>query len=128
MKRPHWSRRFVLLVSLVFTLSLAAGVAWGGNYDTFYCGNPSTYCQLGSGGYASTASTALRDNNYVRCNVGCHVHVWYDNGNGAYDITHSNGAIDALITAGSIGYAYSRCETDSGYGWNWATCDTMWHT
>jgi hypothetical protein len=112
----------------VFALSLAAGVAWGAQYDTFYCGDPGTWCQLGSGAYKSTASVALRDDNYVQCNAGCHVHVWYDNGGGAYFITHSNGTCCAWISAGSSGYAYSRCETDSGYGWNYAKCDTHWHT
>ena len=77
---------------------------------------------------ASTASTALRDDNEVQCSAGCHVHVWYDNGGGAYDIVHSNGASSAYINVASVGYAYSRCETDSGYGWNWAICDTNWHT
>jgi hypothetical protein len=117
--------RLVLAVSAVAILATTAGVALATDYDTYYCGSPpNTYCLLGSG----TPSTGLRYDNYVSCTTGCHTHVWYDNGGGAYDITHTNGSSSTHINQASVGYAYSRCETDSGYGSNYAQCHTPWHT
>lgn len=126
----HRPRQWLLAatVTSAFMLAIGSGIALAGNFQTWYCGSPSSPCNLGSGSPVSTASTALRDNNTVSCNTGCHTHVWYDAGSGAYDITHTNGSSSVSINQGSGGYAYSKCETDSGYGTNWATCETTWHT
>jgi hypothetical protein len=125
-------RRWLLVLVLMSALMLVVGVgvALSTNYQTWYCGDPSSPCLLGSGSAVSTASVALRDNNNVSCNTACHAHVWYDQGNGAgaYDITHTAGACCISINQGSGGYAYSKCETDSGFGSNYATCETLWHT
>jgi hypothetical protein len=128
-RHPHrWLAGTVVALAAI-VVALSAGVSSAANYDTYYCGSPpTTYCLLGSGSYMTTASVALRDDNYVSCTTGCHTHVWYDNGSGAYDITHTNGMSSIDIGYGSTGYAYSRCETDSGYGSNYAQCHTTWHT
>jgi len=125
--RRRWLLGLVVAASTL-ALAIGAGVAWSTNYDTYYCGTATSYCTLGSGGYASTASTALRDENYVHCEYTCHTHVWYDAGSGAYDLAYTNGGTDASTPGPSISYAYSRCETDSGYGSNPARCHTTWHT
>lgn len=128
----RWPQRWLLIVSMVSALMLAigSGIALSANFDTYYCGTASSTCTLGSGSPVSTVSTALRDNNTVWCISSCHTHVWYDagQGGGAYYITHTNGGQSVSINIGSGGYAYSKCETDSGYGTNQAECDTTWHT
>jgi hypothetical protein len=122
-------RAWLVAVVAAGALALTAGIASSANYDTYYCGTATTWCVLGSGSYETTVSTALRDNDYTHCATGCHVHNWYYNTtDGAYNIVHSNGSQDAVAGAGSIVYAYSRCETDSGYGSNNARCHTPWHT
>jgi hypothetical protein len=122
-------RAYVVGAIAAGVLALTAGIASSANYDTYYCGTATTWCVLGSGQYESTAGVALRDNDYTHCATNCHVHNWYYNTSlGSYNIVHSNGTQDAVAGAGSGAYAYSRCETDSGYGSNNARCHTPWHT
>jgi hypothetical protein len=121
-------RRLIATLSVALVLAAGAGVAASANYDTYYCGTASSTCTLGSGSPVSTASVALRDNNTVWCVSSCHTHVWYDQGSGAYDTTYTHGGQSISINQGSGGYAYSKCETDSGFGTNPAECDTTWHT
>lgn len=126
----HARRRTAGLVALAMAavaLAVGVGVASSANYDTYYCGTATSWCTLGSGAYQSTAGVALRDDNYVSCISDCWTHVWYDDGSGAYYVTHTYGASSVDIGLSSAGDAYSRCETDSGYGSYSARCHTTWH-
>ena len=77
-----------------------------------------------------TASTALRDANYVHCFYStCHSDVWYEiPGQGTYKLRHSYGAQDNSIGSSDGSYAYAWCSTSAGYGTNTARCHTDWHT
>jgi hypothetical protein len=125
-------RRWIALVAMVAAVSAAAffaAYAIAANYQTWYCGSASTYCTMTESG-SHTASTALRDANYVHCLYStCHSDVWYEiPGQGTYKLRHSYGAQDNSIGSSDGSYAYAWCSTSAGYGTNTARCHADWHT
>lgn len=114
-------------LAAVSAATFFAAYAVAASYQTWYCGSASTYCTMTESG-SQTASTALRDANYVHClNSICHSDVWYLRSGSIYKLKQSFGAQDNSIGS-SDGYAYADCATSIGYGTNTARCHTDWHT
>lgn len=130
MKRisPRARRRWVVLAAVALALAIAA-VVHAANYTTYYCGDALNWCTVYSDSPRSTYSVALRDDNIIECRYGCHTRVYYySSSTGSFGVLHTNGGNSAYYLLGSQGYyVYSRCITDTGYGYNTAHCWTHWH-
>ncbi len=74
MRVPGFRRMGRTAAASVFIALVLVGAALAD--VTYYVGTPTSYEQLGQG-WESTASTALRDSNSVRCTTTCHVDTRY---------------------------------------------------
>jgi hypothetical protein len=121
-------RRLALLTAVAASVAaFFAASAWA--FQTYYCGTSTSYCTMTETG-ASTASTALRDDNNIHClNSICHSDDWYETPGGTITKFHaSGGAQNNFIGSSGTAYVYSKCATTIGYGTNTARCWTDWHT